>query len=184
MNSTDKDAYFQRVEEAWRRWSRLLFLSSRDAQLVEDLWDEGVPAEVVISVIEDGFTSVFKRKKKRMVSLWSLRRKMEREWEKRRTLEAGAGIKFKRKVEERFRRMLEEASALLEEGKFEEAVSLDERITELIWEEASDEERTQALSWAESKLEKLQAPQELKKDLAQRGALRRLREKKGIPFLF
>ncbi len=184
MNSTDKDIYFRRIEEAWRRWSRLLFLSSRDAQLLEDLWQEGVPAEVVLSVIEDGFISVFRRKKKRMISLWSLRRRIERENEKRRTLEAGKGLKFKRKVEGRFKEMLERAYNLLQQGRLEEAVSLDERVTEMVWEEASEEERRKALEWAEERIKKLQAPPEIKKDLAERGARQRLREEKGIPSLF
>ncbi|GEM_PF-2264149 len=184
MNSTDKDTYFRRAEEAWRKWSRLLFLSSRDMELLEDLWEREIPITAVLKAIEEGFVSVFKRKKKRMLSLWSLKRRIEKEARKALTMEAGKGKKFSRKTPPQYREVLERAYALLEEGEFDRATALDEEITARVWKEASEEERESALAWARERLKNLDAPPEVKEEILLRGARQRLREKKGIPTLF
>ncbi len=184
MSSTDKDQYFRRAEEAWRRWSRLLFLSSRDMELLEELWEREVPLRAVLKAIEEGFIAVFKRKKKRMISLWSLRKRIEKEARKTLSLEAGKSLKIGRKIPEHYKEMLERAWALLEEGKFEEAVALDEEITSRVWEEASPEERQGALDWAEVRIKNLGVSRRIKEEILLRGAKLRLRERKGVPSIF
>ncbi len=184
MSSIDKDQYFRRAEEAWRKWSRLLFLSSRDMELLEELWERDIPLKAVLKAIEEGFISVFKKKRKRMVSLWSLRGRIEKEVRKSLSLEAGKTVKIRRKIPAEYRELLERAYALLEEGKFEQAMALDEEITSRVWEEANQEEREAALNWASERIKNLKVSQEIKEEILLRGAKHRLREKKGIPSLF
>lgn len=164
----------------------MLFLSSRDMELIEDLWEREVPLEVVLRSIEEGFTAVFRRKKKRMITLWSLRKRIFREMERYSLSKAGAGEKWKipRRIEGNIGKLLEEGYELLNKGEAEMALELDDRITELIWTEANEEERKGVLKWAKEKVSRLKIPEEAKEEIIFKGAKRRLREKKKIPFIF
>ena len=164
----------------------MLFLSSRDMELIEELWEKEVPLEVVLKSIEDGFTAVFRKKRKRMITLWSLRKKIFNEKERYSIRKAGAGEKWKmpRRIEGNIGKLLEEGYELLNRGEAGRALDLDDRITELIWREATEEERKEVLKWAREKVAGLKIPEEAREEIVLKGAKRRLREKKKIPFIF
>ena len=186
MNSIDKEEYFRKIEGAWRRWSRLLFLSSRDMEFLEELWSERIPLDVVLRSIEGGFTAVFRKKKKRMITLWNLKKKIYGEEKKFREKMAGAGEKWQEifRVEGEMGELLKRAHRLLKEGQAEKALELEDLITEKMWKEAAEDEREKALNWAKERVKNLKISSEAKEEIALKGAKRRLRERKRIPFIF
>jgi len=186
MNSTDKEKYFRKIEGAWRRWSRFLFLSSRDMEFLEELWSERIPLDVVLRSMEGGFTAVFRRKRKRMITLWSLKKRIYREEEKFREKMAGAGEKWQEifRVEGEIGELLKKGHELLKEGQAGRALELEDLITEKVWKEVAEDEREIALSWARERVKNLKISEEAKDEIVLKGAKRRLREKKRIPFIF
>lgn len=164
----------------------MLFLSSRDMELIEELWESRVPLEVVLKSIEDGFTAVFRRKRRRMITLWSLRKRIFREKEKYSTRMAGAGEKMEKtqRIGGELGALLEEGYSLLSKGEAERALEVDDKITELIWTEATEEEKHEAIEWARKKVAGLKIPEEAREEIAMKGAKRRLRERKKVPFIF
>ncbi len=191
MNSTEKTEYFRKVEEHWKKWSRFLFLSAKDVQAVEKWWQQGVPIRLVFEAIDSAFTGLFRKSRKRLFSLASLHKGVEKLMRQRAEAAVGKAVERKevrtegiRVGDEQMRKLLEKAAAAIQDGKWEEAEELDRRITELVWEKADQQEREEALRWAEEKLRQLRVDEKVKKDLVLNGAKRRLRERKGIPFIF
>ncbi len=191
MSLTEKTEYFRRVEEHWKKWSRFLFLSAKDMQAIEQWWQEKVPLHLVFEAIDSAFTGLFRKSRKRFFSLASLHRGVEKLMKRRAEAAVGKAIERKevrtegiRVEQEEIRELLEKAAEAIRGGRWEEAEELDGRITELVWEQASQQEKEEALHWAEEKLRQLKVDDKVKKDLVLNGAKRRLRERKGIPFIF
>ncbi|MCD6455165.1 MAG: hypothetical protein J7L62_07690 [Candidatus Aminicenantes bacterium] len=154
--------------------------------LLEELWEEKIPLDVIIKSVEEGFTSVFRRRRKRMITLSSLKKRIYRENERAIERKAETGVRWEKsiKVEGEIGKLLKEGLAVLEAGNSERALEIEDKITEKLWTEASEEEREEELLWAMERVRTLKLPDEAKREIALKGAKRRLREKKKIPFIF
>ncbi len=191
MSSIEKSEYFRIIENHWRKWSRYLFLSPKDMEIIEKWWTEEVPVALALEVIDEAFSGLFKKKRSNFFSLFSLRKKIEKRMQKRAEASVGkfslsssfeAGIPEIK--DEEISELFKKAMEAIKSNLWEKAEEIDSTITEILWEKASDQEKKQALKWAEDKLKKLKVEEKIKRDLILSGAKRRLREIKGILFIF
>lgn len=191
MSSIEKNKYFRIIENRWRKWSRYLFLSPKDMEIIEKWWMEEVPVALALEVIDEAFSGLFRKKRSTFFSLFSLRKKVEKRMQKR--AEASVGkFSLSPSFQEEFPEikdgeisgLFKKAMEAIRNNLWEKAEEMDSTITELLWKKASDNEKIEALKWAEAKLNKLKVEEKIKKDLILSGAKRRLREIKGIPFIF
>ncbi len=115
-DSEERERYIQLLATRFLRYGcHRLFLSSRDFELIRELWEKGVPARVVLTGLDSAFLTRLRSARSRNRpprSLAFARRQIEKAWEDYRELQVGARAPLdpgrrRKKKEQKLDRLLE-----------------------------------------------------------------------------